>query len=129
MPDVVIMPDAERVVVDHLNGILTEPVSTTVPNPRPPVFLVVRRVGGPRLNLVADNAMLTVEAWAPGQTAAKALLALARGHIHAMRGMVVGGVPVYGITETGGPAFLPDPDSTQPRYTMTLQVSMRGSAA
>ena len=129
MADVILFPDAERVLIVHLNSLLTEPVSLTVPNPRPAAFIVVRRVGGPRRDLVTDHPMLTVEAWAGGPTAAKALLERARGEIFAMRGTVVDGVAIYGITETGGPAFLPDPDSTQPRYTCTLQVAMRGAAS
>lgn len=128
MADVVVFPDAERVIKDHLDTVLSVTTYLSVPNPRPATFMVVRRVGGPRQNLVVDNAMLTIEGWGT-RTVAKDLLARARGEIHAMRGQVLGGTTVYKVTETSGPAFLPDPDSNHARYSMTMQVAMRGAKA
>lgn len=127
MPDLLVMPAAERLVIDHLNAAMVEPVSLTIPNPRPATFLTVQRTGGPRLNLVADNATLTLEAWGNGPTTAERLLARARALMLAMRGQVIAGVSVYRVAEVGGPGFLPDPDSTQARYTMTVQVALRGA--
>jgi hypothetical protein len=121
-------PDAERIVIDYLAARVGVPVSLTVPNPRPASFVTVQRVGGPRLNLVADDATLAVEAWAASPTAAKAVLGVARAHVLAMGRQVVDGVPVYRVTEVGGPAYLPDPDSAQARYTLTVQVALRGVA-
>ena len=48
-----------------------------------------------------------------------------RALIAALRG-VTGGVTVYGSAEVGGPQWLPDPDSSQPRYALAVQVHMRG---
>lgn len=127
--DIFLMPDAERVLIIHLNANMTPPVSQSVPNPRPAEFLTVRRIGGPRMNMVADHPMVTVEAWAAGPTAAKTLIAQARGIIHAMRATVVDGVPIYRVTEISGPINLPDPESNQSRYTQTFQVMMRGADA
>lgn len=126
MADIFVMPDAERVVIDYLNAGLAEPVSLTIPNPRPAAFVTVQRVGGPRLNRVADNAMLTVEAWSSSPTAAKTLIERCRGLLHAMTGQTVDGVAVYAVREVSGPANLPDPDTTQARYTQTVTVAMRG---
>lgn len=121
-------PDAERVVIDYLTDLVGVPVSLTVPNPRPAAFVTVQRVGGPPLNVVADNATLAIEAWGAGPSNAKAVLAVARAHLHAMRATRVDGVSVYRVTEAAGPAYLPDPDSDQARYTLTIQVAMRGTA-
>lgn len=129
MPEAVDFPDAERVVIDYLTPLVGVPVSLTVPNPRPGRFLTVQRGGGPRMNLVADNATLVIEAWGNGPSEAKATLDVARRHLNAMRRQTVAGVPVYRVAEATGPAFLPDPDSTQARYTLTVQVAMRGVAA
>lgn len=129
MPDVVIFPDAEQIVLDHLDDEMGVDVGSHVPNPRPTEFLLVRRLGGPRMNEVADNAMLGVEAWGASVAAAHDLIQEARGLILAMRGTVHSGVAVYRITEIGGPAQLPDPLSDQPRYTYTVQVAMRGSVS
>lgn len=129
MTEPVEFPDAERIVIDYLDTVLGAPVSLTVPNPRPDEFVTVQRVGGPRLNVVADNATLAIEAWADSPTAAKTVLAVARAHLNALGGQTVGGVPIYRVTEVGGPSYLPDPDSEQPRYALTIQVAMRGGAA
>lgn len=122
-------PDAVALVLDYLRDQLDDIVCVSqIPNPRPDTFLLVRRAGGVRLNVVADNPMLTVEAWAATPEAAHDLLAEARGRVHAMRGQAFDGVAVYRVTEIGGPAHLPDPTSEQPRYTMTVQVAVRGTA-
>lgn len=128
MSDPIEFPDAERIIIDYLAARVGVPVSLTVPNPRPASFVIVQRVGGPRLNLVADNATLVIEAWAASPTAAKTILGVARAHVLAMRRQVVAGVPVYRVDELGGPGYLPDPDSAQARYTLTVQVALRGAA-
>ena len=127
MNDLIVMPDAERMVIEHLSSVLVPPVSLTVPASRPALFLTVQRIGGPRLNLVADNAMLTLEAWGGGPTAAKELLADARAQLHALRGSALDGVAVYQVTEISGPVNLPDPESNQARYTQAFQVALRGA--
>lgn len=129
MGDPIEFPDAERIVIDFLTPRVGVPVSLRVPNPRPASFVTVQRVGGPRLNLVADNATLAIEGWAASPTAAKTVLGVARAHVLAMGNQAVGDVPVYRVNEIGGPAYLPDPDSDQSRYTLTVEVAMRGGGA
>lgn len=109
---------------DHGYGSVA--VVSRVPNPRPTSFLRVFRTGGPRMNLVADDAQVTVEAWASTDTAAHDLLQAARGLIVAARGTVVDGTTVYRVAEVSGPAWLPDPLSDQSRYTQTFTVATRG---
>lgn len=129
MPDLVTFPDAEQVVLDHLDEQMGVDVGSHVPTPRPTPFVLVRRLGGTRLNEAADNAMLGVEAWGETAPTAADLIQEARALIHAMRGGVHSGVAVYRVTEIGGPAQLPDPLSDQPRYVLTVQVAMRGTSS
>lgn len=129
----ILFPDVTDLVVTEIRSRLVErgeaaQVGTRVPNPRPAKFVLVRRVGGPRLNLVADNATLTIEAWGSDEAEAQDLLQLARTFIYAMRGTVHSGVAIYRIGEFAGPVNLPDPLSDQPRYTATMTVACRGSA-
>ena len=44
-----------------------------------------------------------------------------------MRGQHIAGTAVYAVTEASGPNYLPDPESTQARYTMTVQIGLRGA--
>lgn len=126
--EAVAYPDAVNVAISWLTDQLGAIVLPRVPNPRLAEMVVVRRTGGVRLNLVADDAVLTVEAWAASDEAAHDLAQEARGYLHAMRGEVIEGVTVYRIADVGGPAFLPDPDSDVPRYTFSVSAAMRGSA-
>lgn len=133
MSDSVLFTDAAALVIDELRAALEErdndaAVGHSAPNPRPPAgFVLVRRVGGLRRDLVTDEPMLVIEAWHPSAATAHDLIQTARLVVHAMHGRAVDGVPVYRVTEVSGPAFLPDPLSDQPRYTMTVQVAVRGA--
>lgn len=133
MRPTVVFPDATAVLVNHLRTELaargnTAKVGTVVPDPRG-VFVYVRRLGGPRLNLVADNAQMTVECWAATAEAAHDLAQLCRAIVNATPGRVIDGVPVYRVDELAGPADLPDPLSDQPRYVFTTYVALRGVLA
>jgi hypothetical protein len=122
-------PNAEVLVVDYLDSQFAFPVMTTVPDPRPDVFALVRRVGGVALNPVADGPMLAVESWDMGDpVAAGDRLQEIRTALHRLPGTALAGHPVYRVIEVAGPANLPDPDSDHDRYTMTVQLSIRGWA-
>lgn len=123
MVDPVLFPDTTATVIDWLDIHMDVPVGSKVPNPRPDAFITVRRVGGPRRNLVTDEATLTVEAWGQTDEEAHDLLQDARGLIHVMPGETTN---IKRVTEFAGPAELPDPLSNQPRYTLTLSVAERG---
>lgn len=123
---VVVFPDATDVVRTLLDTALTPPVRSKVPNPRPAEFVTVRRTGGVRRDLVADNAQVTVESWGATEEDAHDLAQLARAHIGAAPGSVVNGVSIYRVTEQAAPGILPDPLSDQPRYTQTFIIALRG---
>ena len=131
MPTIV-FADAAAVIADYLRFQLAAfespaPVATRVPPSRPSIFVLVRRLGGPRLNVVADEPLIGVECWAPTEGDAHDLAQLCRALIHAMRGTEQGGVAVYRIAEAAGPQELPDPLSNDPRYVFTVSVAVRGS--
>jgi hypothetical protein len=129
MTTAVLYPDAVDVAIAWLvTQMGPNLVVPRVPNPRPASMVLVRRTGGPRLNQVADNAQLTVEAWADSDEDAHDLAQEARGYLFALRGQVVNGVACYRVTDVAGPALLPDPASDQPRYTFSVQTAMRGAA-
>lgn len=131
---VIVFPDAEQISIDYLRAELDARLNDThvgnrIPDPRPAALVQCRRLGGPRRNLVADNPQIGVECWADTEAEAHDLAQLCRGLLLAMPGHTVDGVAVYRVDEFAGPVNLPDPLSTQPRYTFTVQISLRGAAA
>lgn len=126
--NVVTYLDTAAIIIEALTDLLDVPVSGSVPQDRPDTFVTVRRVGGPRLNLVADDATLTVEAWAESDTEANTLAEQASAAIRSLRGSSLDGVAVYRITEPSGPVELPDPVSEQHRSTFTVTVALRGES-
>lgn len=123
----VTFPDTTAVVCTYLNGLLAQPVLTRIPDPRPATFVRVLRTGGPRRNLVTDQAQVTVESWAASDEEAHDLAQLARAHLHELPGQTVNDALVFRVDEVSGPADLPDPISEQPRYSQTFTVALRGT--
>lgn len=129
MTELVVFPDICALLAARIAEATGKPTGTRVPSPRPAGgFVLVRRVGGPRLNQVADNPTVTIEAWQDTDAEAHDLCQLARSVVYAMRGTTEDGHAIYRIGEFGGPADLPDPLSDQPRYTCTLTIGVRGEA-
>ncbi|MFE5896856.1 hypothetical protein ACFQ67_05460 [Streptomyces sp. NPDC056488] len=124
------MPDAVAVVVGYLRDALAAagepvPVVSRVPSPRPPRFVRVERVGGTRQTVVSDRPRLDVHAWAETEAAAADLAELVRALVHAVPG-VRSGIPVYTVREVGGPMWLPDDQTSTPRYVFAVEIHMRG---
>src|SRR5690606_15009119 len=109
---------AVSALADHAS--VEVPVRGKVPDPRPDSFVTVRRTGGVRQSMVSDAAQLTVECWASSDEAAHDLAQTCRAILLALSGSTVDDVPVYRVSEVGGPALLPDPLSGQPRCTFTV---------
>jgi hypothetical protein len=133
MDPLIMFPDAELVMCDWLRSALLArgynvPVATAVPATRPPSFVRLMRTGGARHTLVSDAAQITVECFAVKESAAANLAAICRALIHSTPGQVPA-VMVYRVEELGGPQNLPDPSTTQYRYTQTFEVHLRGTAA
>lgn len=124
----IVFGDAAAAVVGLLElQLAPTPVYSRVPADRPDEFVTAQRVGGAARNLVVDDATILVEAWAAQFDRAQDLVQLARAAVHAARGDRVGpqALLVCATGELAGPAPSPDPLSSQARYTLTLQVSLR----
>jgi hypothetical protein len=132
--EVIVFPDTEALLVDHLKaelgarGRADVVVAVTMPAHRPTRCVLVPRVGGARRGLVVDAATIGVECWGASETDAHDLAQLVRGLLAALPGRLLDGTPVYRVEELGGPTNLPDPVSGQARYTLTAAVHVRGRA-
>lgn len=123
----IVFPDASKLIADRLRTVLaTVAVGTKVPNPRVVPFVLVRRLGGVRRNLVTDEPLISLECWDADDAAAQNLAQLARAHMGALQGVVLDGTTVYRVDEISGPQDLPDPLSAQPRYVQQFTVALRG---
>lgn len=120
--------DAAALVIEHLSDMLTVPVVGKVPTTRPDEWVLVRLVGGARLNKVADEPRLAIEAWSTTDEDAHDLAQECRGLVWQLRGTTLDGVAVYRIQEASGPQNFPDPVSDQPRFTFSVQIALRGTA-
>lgn len=135
MNELIVFPDAIELVVNELRaelpayGFGDATVITRIPSTRPEVLVLVRRLGGTRLNLVTDEPLIGVECWAPELEEAHDLAQMCRALVLALQGTTSGGVPVYRVTEAGGLIDLPDPLSSQPRFTFTAAIAVRGDVA
>lgn len=119
-------PDTVKTVIAYLNAALVEPVSSKIPNPRPAAFVTVQRKGGARWTAVSDGPNLAIECWAGSDGAAEALSAEVRELVQEMAdGTNRAGVVIYRYEEFSGPAYLPDPASTQDRFTWTCRLHAR----
>ena len=105
------------------------PVVVQVPNPRPDSFVQLIRTGGPRHDVVIDRAQITVQCWAPTTVAAAELAQTVRAHLGVIHQAEHQATVVYPPSELGGPANLPDPTSGSARYSWSVQIPVRGTAA
>ncbi|MGW2742374.1 hypothetical protein [Streptomyces sp. NPDC001450] len=123
-------PDSVAVVRAYLRDVLVDggydvPVGTRVPNPRPPRFIRLERIGGTRLDRITDRPRIDVHCWGESEEAANDLAGRARALLLAMPGWR--GVVAYDVAEVGGPSNLPDPESGQDRIAFAVEVSLRGA--
>lgn len=120
----ILLPDVEALTIQTLNAGFSTAMpgvrwSTRIPDPRPAQFGRLFRIGGVRETLISEQAALSLEGWGESEVTAFAILRLARGILHDQDGAL------FGVVEGGGPANLPDPLSSQSRYTMTVTVRVR----
>jgi hypothetical protein len=130
---VVIFPDVVDLAVDYVRAGLvarsvTTPVGARTPSAGIPSagFVLLRRLGGVRRDIVTDEAQLGVECWADTEHRAHVTAQLVRALLFALRGDTLEGHPVYRVQEYAGPSALPDPDTSKPRYVFTMLVAVRG---
>ena len=124
---VVAYPDAVLVVIDYLRSVLPDiSVGSRVPEDRPDQFVRVRRTGGMRRNAVVDRPRIDFQCWGATEEAAESLMARVRAYTLAMAGKR-GDTTVYRVREVGGPQWIPDNTSNQPRYGFAVEFSARGT--
>lgn len=137
--EVVVFPDAEALLVAYLEPELAaralparvstkHPTDIKHPSPTSGRYVRVSRVGGPRENLVTDGAQMLLECWSDTESDAAELCKLARALVWAMDGQQIAGVWVRRVQEFSGPVNLPDPDTTMPRYQVSMNLSLKGAA-
>lgn len=133
MTQAILFPDVEVWATTYLTSALAsrpEPyaadvyVANLLPQTRRPRQVIVRRDGGPRLDLVRDAARLTVRVYGRNDAEAADLAALVRALIGAAAD---GSTPVVRVRELAGPLPVPDANG-QPDYRLfTVEVTVKGS--
>jgi hypothetical protein len=124
--DAPLHPDTVATIIAHLNEELSVPVSSKVPPNRPAEFVTVQRTGGPQATQVSDQPQITIDCWANDDITAHGNAQVVRQVLKQMAdGSNRDGVIVYRVDEFAGPAYLPDPDSRQDRFTFTVQAHTR----
>ncbi|BDH04904.1 hypothetical protein [Streptomyces seoulensis] len=124
-------PDAVEVMCRYLRAALAAAgldvrVGTRVPDPRPALFVRVRRVGGSRIDRITDRPRYDIECWGPDEEQLADLVKVTRALVFAMPGWR--GVAAYDVADVGGPTPSPDPVSGQDRAAFAVEVSLRGRA-
>ncbi|WP_193510481.1 hypothetical protein [Cryobacterium sp. BB736] len=134
MVEVIDFPDAEEVAKEFLRAEYTarsvdspNAVGTKLPknHTTDDLFTRVSRVGGESRDLVTDSPRLLVECFGPSTVAASDRAKITRALMLASARLTK---KVTRATEGGGVAFLPDPDTNQPRYQFVVQLDLRGVA-
>lgn len=132
MSELLVFPDAESVVVSWLRPELgktgiTVPVATKMPNPRPPRFVRIVRTGGAQRDIVTDRATLVFECWDSSEPGAAQLAGIVRALLGAAAPGWLGAVWSDRIVDLGMVPS-PDLDAGSPRYLVTAELHLRGSA-
>ena len=118
--------DVEAALVSHIKSVCRVAASTMVPNPKPVEHVQVTRVGGTS-DMVSDRPMVTFFVSAGSWPNASSLAGLVRRRVMSLTSM--DDMPVYRITEIGGPSRAPDPVTGDARYQFTVEFKLRGSKA
>lgn len=133
----VVFPDATAVSITYVKAKLTAVGSAALVKPRrpsnwngtnPAELVTIHRSGGVRMNLVTDEAQLTISSYAPTEEEAHDLAQYVRAFLLGMTGHTASGTTVYRVQEFSGPALLPDPTADCPRYFQQMSVAMRGTS-
>lgn len=129
MTEIIKFPDGESFLVGLLKPRVTPvKVATRVPKGHTINDKLVRvsRTGGPSVDIITDGGTYLVEAFAATDGDAFDLCADARAVALAAARL---SDRVRRVSDGGGPAYLPDPDSGQPKYQFMVQLNMRGTVS
>ena len=129
-PPRVVFPDVELVLCDRLRDALnTRPEAyaadvyegTTVPNPRRPRMVTIRRDGGSNVEGLLEAAQVGVNVWAATERDVNDLARLTRALLWA----TPTGAPITRVDDVSGPIAIAD-ESGQPLRYLTVEVALRG---
>jgi hypothetical protein len=133
--EVILFGDIEGALITYLTAQLAARSDTaTVANEgykpsssteRPARLVVVRRIGGRRLDLVRDSAIIEFHCY--DTTDPRTLSEKVRGIVNALKGDTLSGLTVYRVEEWSAPSNQPHPKSNNPRYVFTATVHYRGA--
>lgn len=125
------VPFVEAGYVAFLDALLTEPVASRVPNPRPVAFVRVSLVGGAQTDLVRARPRVLIEAYADKPVTAWKLAAKCWGALEGREELVLPAIEAAGVPEIElGPRDLslpvnyPDPTTSQDRYQFTVEANV-----
>lgn len=126
MVDLIVFPDVESLLITEINAAMTAlgrttRASTRAPSPRPTEFVRIERFGGPKETFVSELAQIIIEFWASDEVTAAYGLSLVRAVLNSQDG------DIFGVTEISGPSNLPDPTTSQVRFTQNFGVRVRGT--
>lgn len=122
--ELVVFQDVEALAIQAINSDSrrgSTKWSTQVPNPRPNEFGRLMRFGGAQSTMVAENAELILEGWAQTETRALQIVNFGRAILATQDGAL------FGFQEISGPNNLPDPTTSQIRYTCNVSIRARGT--
>lgn len=129
-PPRVVFPDTELTLTELLRELLSsraEPyaadvyVGTTVPNPRRPRMITIRRDGGAPVEGLLEAVQVGVNIWADTEQNVNDLARL----VSALLWAAPDGKPVCRVDVVSGPIAIAD-DSGQPLRYLTFEITLRG---
>ena len=133
----ILYPDAVKVVADYLTIELAgsgrpeasgvDDVLTREPDPFNAPVVTVRLVGGVDDGYVTDRPRIDIIVWHTDEGLAQDLVNLCRAYLLAIPG-VHNGVIVNTVSTFAGPVSVWDEDRNLPRYLLTVEVGVRGTA-
>lgn len=120
--------DVEQTLVDYLRLALSQredgdgvTVGTRLEG-TPGRFVLIRRVGGIGPRPGVDLARIDVQVWHETETRTHDLAAVVRALLHTARGTGT----VRGVRDSAGPVAAYDTDNKQPRYLLTVDITLKG---
>lgn len=131
MAEVIVAPDVEGMAVSFLRdqfssrGMPDADARTKYPQTPKRLFVRVSRVGGGMQNLAFDRPSLLFECYGDTEPNAERFAALVRGLILAWPRL---SDSITKVSDGGGVASLPDPDTNRPRYQFAVQATLKGVA-
>lgn len=122
-------PNALALMKAYLDPLVTPPVSSRVPDPRPASFVTMRLVATNQVRPVRVQPRIDFYAWAANDTDAWTLGELVYRSVHALAGTSLLGVECYRVDEFLGPRQADDRETGTPRIWMTLAPVIRANDA